>query len=82
MNWSWSIYELIKALEIKTSTVYNLVFANNTIVSCLFFLFLDNWLIILISPATAQISSPTAELAIRTRTPTNEANGEIEIHPR
>ena len=29
-NWSWLILELIKALEIKTSMVFNLVFASHT----------------------------------------------------
>ena len=29
--------ELIKALEVKTSVLFNLDFANNTILSCFFY---------------------------------------------
>ena len=39
-NSSWLIFESIKALEIKTSILFNLDFAKNTILSCLFFLLL------------------------------------------
>ena len=30
-DWSWLVCESIKALEIKISIVFNLIFANNTI---------------------------------------------------
>ena len=33
------IYELIKALEIRTVIVFNLAFPSNTILSCFFFFF-------------------------------------------
>ena len=33
-------YESIKALKIKTSVLFNLDFANNTILSCFFLFFL------------------------------------------
>ena len=36
-NLSWLIFEFIKALEIKISILFNLDFANNTILSCFFF---------------------------------------------
>ena len=36
---------------------------------------------LLILAVNAQIVNPTAELAIPTRTPTNEVNAEIETHP-
>ena len=36
------LYEWIKAVEIKNSIVFNLVFANNTILSCFLFFFLIN----------------------------------------
>ena len=39
-NSSWLITDSIKALEIKTSMLFNLDFANNTILSCFFFFFL------------------------------------------
>ena len=35
----------------------------------------------LIPAVNAQIFNPTTELAIPTRTPTNDANAEIEIQP-
>ena len=35
-----AVFESIKALEIKTSMLFNLDFANKTILSC-FFLFLN-----------------------------------------
>ena len=35
-NSSWLIYESIKPLELKTSMVFNLPFASNTILSCFF----------------------------------------------
>ena len=37
---SWQIFELIKALEIKTSMLFNLDFGNNTISSSFFLFFL------------------------------------------
>ena len=43
---SQMIYESIKVLEIKISIVFNLVFAINTILSCFFIFFLNNWLIL------------------------------------
>ena len=58
LNSSWLIYELIKALEIKTLMVFNLVFANNTILSCLFFFFLIINLYDLIPTFNAQIFNP------------------------
>ena len=70
-------YELIQALEFRTSIAFSLVFPNNTILSCLFFFFLiiDLWFSI---PAViAQIFIPTAEFAIPTGTQTNEPNAEI-----
>ena len=38
-NWSWLTCESIKTLEIKSLVVFNLSFPNNTVLSCLFFLF-------------------------------------------
>ena len=39
---SWLIFESIKALETKISTLFNLDFANDNILLCFFFLFLIN----------------------------------------
>ena len=44
-NLSLLIHELIKALEIKTSIVFDLYFTSNTILLCFFHLVLDNWVI-------------------------------------
>ena len=48
-NSSWLTFESIKALEIKTSSVFNLVFADNTILTCffLFSLVIDLYVLIL-----------------------------------
>ena len=69
---------MIKALEIKPSIAFNLVFANNTVLSNFFLFFLITDLYYLIPAVIAQIFNPTAELAIPTGTPTNEANPETE----
>ena len=73
--------ESIKALEIKTSILFNLAFAKNTILSCFFFFFLIIDLCFLIAEVIAQILNPIAELAIPIGIPTKEAKSEIEIHP-
>ena len=36
---SWLIFETVRTSEIKTSMLFNLDFANNTILSCFFFFF-------------------------------------------
>ena len=61
--------------------LFNLDFANNTILSCFFFFFLIIDLYFLIPAAIAQIFNPIAELIIPIRTPTKEAKAEMEIHP-
>ena len=63
----------------KTSIVFNLVFASSTILLC-FLLIIDLYFLI---PATVlQIFIPTAELEMPTiGMPTNEANVEIETQP-
>ena len=69
---------MIKALEIKTSMLFNLDFANNTILSCFFFfsliIELHFWLLAVI----ANIFNPTAEPVIPIGIPSKE---EIEIQP-
>ena len=72
---SWVIFELIKALEIMTSTLFNLAFANNTILSCFFFLIID--LYFLIHAVIAKKFNSITELVISTKIPTKEAKTEI-----
>ena len=74
---------IIKALKIKTSMLFNLVFANKTILSCFFFFFIvfisfNNFFFLF------QIFTnfnPTVELAIPVRIPSEEAKVEIETDP-
>ena len=69
---------MIKALEIKTSMLFNLDFANNIILLCFFFLIID--LYFLIPAVIAHIFNPIAELVIPLGIPIREAKAEIEIH--
>ena len=66
------MFKPIKFLEIKTSLLFNLHFANNTILSCFFLLFLVIDLYFLMPPAIAQIFNPIAELVIPTGIPIKE----------
>ena len=61
--------------------VFNLDFANNTILSCFFFFFLIIDLYFLILATITQIFNPTAELGISIGIPIKEVKEEIEIHP-
>ena len=58
--------------------LFNLDFANNAILSCVFFFFLISELHVLIA---ALIFNPIAELVIPNGIPNKEANAEIEIYP-
>ena len=71
----------MKASEIKTSFLFNLDFANNTILLCFFFLFLIIDLYFLVPALIAQIFNPIAELVIPIGTPNKEEKAEIAIHP-
>ena len=73
-NSSWLIYESINALEIRTSIVFNLIFPNNTILSCFSYISLLIELYFLIPSVIAQIFIPTEELVISTETATNKIN--------
>ena len=75
------IFDSIKVLEINTSMLFNLDFANDTILSCFFFLFLIIDFYSLILAAIAQIINPIAELVMLIRIPSKEAKAETEIHP-
>ena len=72
-NSSWLIFESIRDLEINTSILFNLDFANNAILSCFFFFFLIIDLYFLISAVIAQIINPVAELVITVGIPVKEA---------
>ena len=61
--------------------LFNLVFANNTILSCFFSFFLIIDLYFFISAAIAQLLNPTAEIVIPIRIPAKKAKAEIEKHP-
>ena len=63
----------IKALEIKSSMAFDLVFANNSILSYFFLSFL-------IPAVVVEIFNLTVELAIPARIPTKEAKSEIKTN--
>ena len=63
---------------LRTYMLFNLDFANNTILLCFFFLIID--LYWLIAAAIAQMFNPMAELVIPTGIPSKEAKADIEIH--
>ena len=73
-----TIYESIKDLEIRISTVFN--FLNNTILLFFFFFFYIRFILINAS-MIAKIVIPKVELVIPTGTQTNKANSEIETQP-
>ena len=58
------VTESNSSLEIKTSMPFNLDFANNTIWSCFFYLFLFIDLYFLIPAVVAQLFNPIKELVI------------------
>ena len=72
--------ELIGALQIKTSILFNLDFANNTILSWFFFFFLIIDLYFLIPAVIAQMFNLILELITPTEIPIKEAKAEIETH--
>ena len=61
--------------------LFNLDFADNTILSYFSFFSLISALHLLIPAATVQIFNLIAELMIFIRIPSKEAKTEIEIHP-
>ena len=73
---SWQIFESIKALEIKTSTLNHLDFGNNIVLSCFFLIDLY----FSIPAVIAQIYKPITELVIPILIPTKETKTEMEIH--
>ena len=71
----------LKPSEIKASILFNVDFANNTILLCLFFFFLIIDLYLLIPTVIAQIFNPIEELVIYIRMWIKEGKAEVEIHP-
>ena len=74
------IYESVKALEIKTFILFNVLFANIPF-HFAFFFFLINGPYVLIPALIAQTFNPVDKLVISLRMPSKEAKGEIETHP-
>ena len=68
-------------LEIKTSMLFNLDFANNAILPCFFLFFLIINLFFLIPTVTAQIFNPIAELLIPIGITNKEEKAEMKTHP-
>ena len=61
--------------------LFNLEFANNTILSCFFFFLLIIDLYFLIPTVISKIFSPISELKIPIGIPTKEEKAEIQMHP-
>ena len=61
--------------------LFNLDFANNTILSCFFFFFLIIDLYFLIPAVIAQIFNPIAELVLPKGIQSIEVKSETEMHP-
>ena len=61
--------------------LFNLDFANKTILLCFFFFFLITDLNILIPAVVTQIVDPIAEHVILIGVPIKEVKAEVEIHP-
>ena len=68
----------MKDLDIKTSILFNLDFAKNTVLLCFFFLIID--LYFLISAANAQNFNAIAELVVPIGTAIKKVKAEIEIN--
>ena len=59
--------------------LFNLDFANNTVLSCFFFLIIDLYFVI--AAVIVHIFNPISELVIHIEIPNKEAKEEMEIHP-
>ena len=66
--------------SIITSILFNVVFAENNILSCFFFFLLIINLPFLLAAVIVQIFNPIAELVKPIGIPTNVAKAEIETH--
>ena len=72
------LYKYINSSEIKTLTVFNLFFANNSIWSSYFFSSLILDLHFLIPAVIAKFSNPTVRLAVAKKMSVHKARTEIE----
>ena len=72
---------MVKALNVKTSMLFNLVFASNTHLSCFFFYFLYIDLYFIIHAVCADIFNLIAELVTPIGLSNKVAKVEIKIHP-
>ena len=79
-NSAWQIFESMKVLEIKTSMLLNLDFANNTVLLWFFLFFLIIDLYFLILAVIKQIGNPIEELVIYIGISNKEGKGEIDRH--
>ena len=68
-------------LEIKTSMLSNLDFANNTVSSCFSFFFSIIDLCFLILAVIAQTLNQSPDLVVPIRITIKEAKAEMETHP-
>ena len=74
------IYESVKGLKIELFMQSKLVFANNAILSCLFFFFLIIDLYFLIIANIVQIFNSTVELITYLEISTKETKAEMKVH--
>ena len=77
----WLTFESAKALESKTSKLFNLIYPNNTILSCFLLFLLINDSYFLIPAVIAEIFNAIAEHIISIGIPRKETKTEIEIPP-
>ena len=59
--------------------LFNLDLANNTVLSCFFFLIIDSYFVI--AAVIVHIFNPISELVIHIEIPNKEAKEEMETHP-
>ena len=69
---------LIKALEIKTAMIFNLILANNNMLLCFFFFLLIIDLYFLVPAIITQFFNPITELVSPIGISTKEAKAEME----
>ena len=80
--WNKIIFKSIKALEIKTSIAFNLVFAKSTILWYFFFFFWITYLYYLIPAVITETFIVIAEVTLPTGIlPIEEAIEETDPHP-
>ena len=73
--------ELVKSLEIKTSMLFILYFANNTILWCFFLFSLIIDLYYVSTSVITQSFNPFVGLVVPTEISTKETKAKMETHP-